>query len=86
MQSLLMYIPCKGEISKWHQVQYISETKYIINEALSILESKKTCYKLLGKALILLLNLEKDGFKPGVETLAVLIDWLGKLGLVEEAE
>lgn len=41
---------------------------------------------LLGKALILLLNLEKDGFKPGAETSSVLIDWLGKLGLVEEAE
>lgn len=41
---------------------------------------------LLGKALIFLLNLEKDGFKPGAETSAILIDWLGKLGLVEEAE
>lgn len=40
----------------------------------------------LDKALNLLLDLEKDGFKQGIETSAVLIDWLGRLGLVYEAE
>lgn len=40
----------------------------------------------LDKALNLLLDLEKDGFKQGLETSAVLIDWLGRLGLVYEAE
>jgi len=40
----------------------------------------------LDKALNLLLDLEKDGFKHGLETSAVLIDWLGRLGLVYEAE
>ncbi|KAH9323657.1 hypothetical protein KI387_018296, partial [Taxus chinensis] len=41
---------------------------------------------ILGKALALLLDLEKDGFKLGAATSALLIDWLGKLGFVEEAE
>ncbi|GLJ32894.1 hypothetical protein SUGI_0662490 [Cryptomeria japonica] len=41
---------------------------------------------MLGKALSLLMNLEKDGFKLGAATSALLIDWLGKLGFVEEAE
>ena len=41
---------------------------------------------LLDKALNLLLQLEKDGFEPGVETYAALVDWLGKLQLVDEAE
>ncbi|GLJ48893.1 hypothetical protein SUGI_1031260 [Cryptomeria japonica] len=40
----------------------------------------------LDKALSLLLDLEKDGFKPGVETSIILIHWLCKLGLVDEAE
>ncbi|XP_030490095.2 pentatricopeptide repeat-containing protein At1g03560, mitochondrial [Cannabis sativa] len=40
----------------------------------------------LGLALELLLQLEKDGFEPGVATYTVLVDWLGKLKLVEEAE
>ncbi|XP_062097198.1 uncharacterized protein LOC133803244 [Humulus lupulus] len=44
---------------------------------------KKDC---LDKALNLLLQLEKDGFEPGVATYTVLVDWLGKLQLVEEAE
>lgn len=41
---------------------------------------------LLDKALNLLLQLEKDGFVPGVATYTVLLDWMGKLQLVEEAE
>ncbi|KAK7321762.1 hypothetical protein VNO77_32681 [Canavalia gladiata] len=41
---------------------------------------------LLDKALDLLLMLEKDGFEPGVATYSVLVDWLGKLLLVDEAE
>lgn len=41
---------------------------------------------LLDKALNLLMQLEKDGFEPGVATYSVLIDWLGKLQLVDEAE
>lgn len=41
---------------------------------------------LLDKALDLLLQLEKDGFEPGVLTYSVLVDWLGKLQLVAEAE
>ncbi|KAM1100235.1 hypothetical protein FF1_006686 [Malus domestica] len=41
---------------------------------------------LLDKALNLLTQLEKDGFKPGVATYSVLIDWLGKLQLVGEVE
>ncbi|XP_030446832.2 pentatricopeptide repeat-containing protein At2g32630 isoform X2 [Syzygium oleosum] len=40
----------------------------------------------LDKALTLLLQLEKDGFEPGVHTYAVLVDWLGKLQLIDEAE
>lgn len=40
----------------------------------------------LGKALHLLLQLEKDGFEPGVSTYSVLVDWLAKLQLVDEAE
>ncbi|XP_074572326.1 uncharacterized protein LOC141828842 [Curcuma longa] len=41
---------------------------------------------LLDKALDLLLTLEKDGFQRGIATDAVLVDWFGKLQLVEEAE
>ncbi|WOG87745.1 hypothetical protein DCAR_0206976 [Daucus carota subsp. sativus] len=41
---------------------------------------------LLDKALDLLLQLEKDGFEPGVATYSVLVDWFGQLQLVEEAE
>ncbi|XP_008784899.2 pentatricopeptide repeat-containing protein At3g54980, mitochondrial [Phoenix dactylifera] len=41
---------------------------------------------LLDKALDLLLTLERDGFRPGIATYAVLVDWLGRLQLVEEAE
>ncbi|TKY57707.1 Pentatricopeptide repeat-containing protein [Spatholobus suberectus] len=40
----------------------------------------------LDNALNLLLELEKDGFEPGVATYSVLVDWLGKLQLVDEAE
>ncbi|KAL2318744.1 hypothetical protein Fmac_032620 [Flemingia macrophylla] len=40
----------------------------------------------LDNALNLLLELEKDGFEPGVSTYSVLVDWLGKLQLVDEAE
>lgn len=41
---------------------------------------------LLDKALNLLLQLEKDRFEPGVNTYTVLVDWLGKLQLIDEAE
>lgn len=41
---------------------------------------------LLDKALDLLLTLEKDGFQPGIATYTVLVGWLGRLQLVEEAE
>ncbi|KAE9600100.1 hypothetical protein Lal_00045797 [Lupinus albus] len=41
---------------------------------------------LLDKALNLLLELENNGFEPGVATYSVLVDWLGELQLVEEAE
>lgn len=41
---------------------------------------------LLDKALDLLLQLEKEGFEPGVATYSVLVDWFGQLQLVEEAE
>lgn len=41
---------------------------------------------LLDKALDLLLQLEKDGFEPGVATYSVLVDWFGQLQLIEEAE
>ncbi|PON40885.1 Pentatricopeptide repeat [Parasponia andersonii] len=41
---------------------------------------------LLDKALNLLMELEKDGFEPGVSTYTVLVDWLGKLQLIDEAE
>ncbi|MFS7962815.1 putative tetratricopeptide-like helical domain superfamily [Helianthus anomalus] len=40
----------------------------------------------LDKALQLLLQLEKDGIEYGLATCAVLIDWLGKLQLIDEAE
>ncbi|KAK4481459.1 hypothetical protein RD792_012353 [Penstemon davidsonii] len=40
----------------------------------------------LDTALSLLLDLEKDGFEPGVSTYTVLVDWLGKLELIDEAE
>ncbi|XP_022875868.1 putative pentatricopeptide repeat-containing protein At5g06400, mitochondrial [Olea europaea var. sylvestris] len=40
----------------------------------------------LDKALDLLLELEKDGFEPGIATYTVLVDWLAKLLLVDEAE
>ncbi|KAL9269659.1 Pentatricopeptide repeat-containing protein [Drosera capensis] len=41
---------------------------------------------MLDKALDLLLQLEKDGFEPGVKTYSVLVDWFGKLQLIDEAE
>ncbi|GFY86172.1 pentatricopeptide (PPR) repeat-containing protein [Actinidia rufa] len=41
---------------------------------------------LLDKALNLLLEMEKDGFEPGVATYSVLMDWLVKLELFDEAE
>ncbi|THU58568.1 hypothetical protein C4D60_Mb03t15720 [Musa balbisiana] len=41
---------------------------------------------LLDKALDLLLTLEKDGFQPGIATYSILVDWLGRLQLVDEAE
>ncbi|CAA6664275.1 unnamed protein product [Spirodela intermedia] len=41
---------------------------------------------LLDKALDLLLTMERDGFKPGIATYTVLVDWLGKLLLVDEVE
>ncbi|KAG6506965.1 pentatricopeptide repeat-containing protein CRP1 homolog, chloroplastic-like [Zingiber officinale] len=41
---------------------------------------------LLDKALDLLLTLEKDGFQLGIKTYTVLVDWFGKLQLVQEAE
>ncbi|KAJ3679539.1 hypothetical protein LUZ60_017550 [Juncus effusus] len=41
---------------------------------------------MLDRALDLLLTLEKDGFKMGVKTYTVLLEWFGRLGLVEEAE
>ncbi|XP_027331210.1 pentatricopeptide repeat-containing protein At5g65560 [Abrus precatorius] len=41
---------------------------------------------LLDKALDLLMELEKDGFEPGVATYSVFVDWLGKLQLVDEVE
>ncbi|KAL9248471.1 Pentatricopeptide repeat-containing protein, partial [Drosera capensis] len=41
---------------------------------------------MLDKALDLLLQLEKDGFEPGVKTYTVLVDWFGKLQLIDEAE
>jgi pentatricopeptide repeat protein len=40
----------------------------------------------LDYALQLLLSLEKEGVKPGVKTNLVLLDWLSKLQLVQEAE
>lgn len=41
---------------------------------------------LLDKALNLLLQLEKDGFELGIGTYILLVDWLGNLQLVDEAE
>ncbi|CAN6446661.1 unnamed protein product [Victoria cruziana] len=41
---------------------------------------------MFDKALALLLDLEKNGFELGVSTYTVLVDWLGKLQLVDEAE
>lgn len=41
---------------------------------------------LLDKGLELLLQLEKDGIEHGLATYSVLIDWLGKLQLIDEAE
>lgn len=41
---------------------------------------------LLDKGLDLLLTLKKQGFVPGVHTNTVLVGWLGRLQLVEEAE
>lgn len=41
---------------------------------------------LLDKGLHLLLQLEKDGIEIGVATYSVLIDWLGKLKLIDEVE
>ncbi|KAK7383029.1 hypothetical protein VNO78_28694 [Psophocarpus tetragonolobus] len=40
----------------------------------------------LDDALNILLKLEKDGFEPGVATYSVLVDWLGKMQLVDEVE
>lgn len=40
----------------------------------------------LDDALKLLLQLESDGFEPGVATYSVLVDWLSKLQLVDEVE
>ncbi|XP_076954745.1 uncharacterized protein LOC143629326 [Bidens hawaiensis] len=40
----------------------------------------------LDKALELLIELEKDGTEPGLETYSVLIAWLSKLQLMDEAE
>ncbi|WVY91806.1 hypothetical protein V8G54_037320 [Vigna mungo] len=40
----------------------------------------------LDDALQLLLQLESDGFEPGVATYSVLVDWLSKLQLVDEVE
>ncbi|KAJ0962879.1 hypothetical protein J5N97_028001 [Dioscorea zingiberensis] len=40
----------------------------------------------LDKALDLLLTLEKDGFQPGTATYTVLVDWMARLQMVEEAE
>ncbi|XP_050213956.1 pentatricopeptide repeat-containing protein At5g39710 [Mercurialis annua] len=41
---------------------------------------------LLEMAVDLLLQLEKDGYQPGLATYTILVDWLGKLQLVDEAE
>ncbi|XP_074581430.1 uncharacterized protein LOC141837954 [Curcuma longa] len=41
---------------------------------------------LFDKALDLLLTLQKDGFQPGIATYTILVDWFGKLQMVEEAE
>ncbi|ERM94711.1 hypothetical protein AMTR_s00011p00240280 [Amborella trichopoda] len=41
---------------------------------------------LLDKALGLLLHLEREGYKLGTHTYAVLVDWLGRLQLVAEVE
>ncbi|KAJ9567129.1 hypothetical protein OSB04_003095 [Centaurea solstitialis] len=41
---------------------------------------------LLDKGLRLLMQLEKDGIEHGVATYAVLVDWLGKLQLIDEVE
>lgn len=40
----------------------------------------------LDHALKFLLSLEKEGFKPGVRTNLVLVDWMSRLQLVQEAE
>lgn len=40
----------------------------------------------LDMALNLLMELEKDGFEPGVATYSVLVDWLAKMKLVDEVE
>ncbi|KAG5592051.1 hypothetical protein H5410_042565 [Solanum commersonii] len=32
------------------------------------------------------MELEKDGFEPGVATYSVLVDWLGRMQLIDEAE
>ncbi|KAF0933608.1 hypothetical protein E2562_018849 [Oryza meyeriana var. granulata] len=40
----------------------------------------------LDRALNFLLSLEKDGLKPGVKTNLVLLDWMSRLQLVQEAE
>uniref|UniRef100_A0A0E0K2A7 Uncharacterized protein n=1 Tax=Oryza punctata TaxID=4537 RepID=A0A0E0K2A7_ORYPU len=40
----------------------------------------------LDHALNFLLNLEKDGIKPGIKTNLVLLDWLSRMQLVQEAE
>ncbi|KAL5212969.1 hypothetical protein ABZP36_023816 [Zizania latifolia] len=40
----------------------------------------------LDQALNFLLSLEKEGLKPGVKTNLILLDWLSRLQLVQEAE
>ncbi|CAN1835636.1 Protein NUCLEAR FUSION DEFECTIVE 5, mitochondrial [Linum perenne] len=42
--------------------------------------------KLLDKALNFLLELEGKGFELGISTYTVLIDWFGKMGLIDEVE
>ncbi|CAH9080975.1 unnamed protein product [Cuscuta epithymum] len=40
----------------------------------------------LDTAVDLLLQLEKDGFEPGVATYSVMVDWFSRLHLIDEAE
>ncbi|GAA0141091.1 hypothetical protein LIER_02315 [Lithospermum erythrorhizon] len=41
---------------------------------------------LLDSALNLLIHHEKDGFEPGIATYTALVDWLGEMKLIDEAE